>query len=67
MNSQFVQGHAFMIWRQAVKKDDIVNIKKQSQVKDILRNLINIHNDHEKKSAVGSFGILKNLLMVNKL
>lgn len=46
MNSQFVQHHAFMIWKEAQREDDIKIVKRQSKVKDILKSFINIHSDH---------------------
>ena len=32
-----------------------------------LKNLINVHNHHEKKSAVTGFGSFRNLLLMEKM
>jgi hypothetical protein len=64
MNSQFVQHHAFMIWKESVRIDDVKNIKHESKVREVLKNLMNIHNSQEKKSALGGFGQFRNVLML---
>jgi len=67
MNSQFVQHHAFMIWKEAQREDDLKIVKKESKTRDVLKNLINVFNGHERKSAVSGFGQFRNVLLLDKL
>jgi hypothetical protein len=67
MNSQFVQHHAFMIWKEAQREDDLKIIKKESKVKDALSGFINVFSSHEKKNAISGFAPFRNFLVLNKL
>jgi hypothetical protein len=53
-----------MIWKESVRIDDVKNIKHESKVREVLKNLMNIHNSQEKKSALGGFGQFRNVLML---
>jgi hypothetical protein len=46
MNSQFVQHHAFLIWKEVLQASNMKIVQREAKVKDVLKNLINIQFNH---------------------
>ena len=51
-NSNFVQHHAYFIWKEAHQVDNIKIEKEESKVKILLKNMLTVHEKVSNKKAL---------------
>ena len=66
-NSMFVQGHAYMRWKEALHLDELSIEKKQHSTQNHLKQLVGIYNSNRAKQTVEVISIFRNLLELRHL
>jgi hypothetical protein len=61
-NASFVQAHAYLLWKEAYHVDDIKIKEKQASTQAHLRNLFEVHKEHQNKQLVQTINIFRKLL-----
>lgn len=61
-NSNFVQHHAYLLWKEAYYLDDIKIKAKQNNTQSHLRNLFEIFREHNNKKTIQAIDVFRRLL-----
>ena len=66
-NASFVQAHAYLLWKEAYHVDDIKIKDKQNSTQGYLRNLFEVHKEHQNKQLVQTIRAFRKILDNAKL